>query len=361
MRLLGEAEALARQGVLDVEPNPPVGALLVRDGAIVGRGFHAFYGGPHAEVAAIADAGGRARGATLIVTLEPCSTTGKTPPCTEAIRSAGIARVVFGASDPNPIHAGRAAEALRAAGIEVQGPVHGTAENLIQRFRRHCARTRAWVIAKWAMSVDGKIAAASGASRWITGEAARAEVHALRGRVDAIAVGRRTIDVDNPSLTARPVGTLRAARVVFDRGLSMRRDWRGLGDGGPPVIAVHGSHATADRIGELRALGVRTIAAEDADAGTFVRSALVGLRAAGFQRILVEGGPTLLGSFFDARLVDQVLAFVAPRILGGAGAPSAVAGTGEADPASGIGLVETRFDRVGDDVAIRGFVRDAAD
>ena len=127
------------------------------------------------------------------------------------------------------------------------------------------------------------------------------------------------------------------------------------------MIAVHGSHATADRIGELRALGVRTIAAEDADAGTFVRSALVGLRAAGFQRILVEGGPTLLGSFFDARLVDQVLAFVAPRILGGAGAPSAVAGTGEADPASGIGLVETRFDRVGDDVAIRGFVRDAAD
>ena len=209
---------LARRGEGLVEPNPQVGAVVLdAHGAVVGAGWHERFGGPHAEVMAIASAGAAARGGTLVVTLEPCCHHGKTPPCTDAIIAAGVSRVVIGVEDPFPQVSGGGVAALRRAGIDVEtGVLAEAAARLSAPFRRLVVDGRPWVIAKWAMSLDGRIAAAGGDSRWISGEASRALVHTLRGRVDAIMVGIGTALADDPLLTARPPGPRTALRVVVD-------------------------------------------------------------------------------------------------------------------------------------------------
>ncbi len=352
---LDEAVRLARRGVGEVEPNPPVGAVVVRDGEVVGRGWHARYGGRHAEVAALEDAGERARGATMVVTLEPCSTTGKTPPCVDATLAAGVTRVVVGAIDPNPRHAGRGLSLLRDAGVEVVGPLEDPAsEGLLARFRRHLDSGRAFVIAKWAATLDGRIATRGGESRWISGEESRARVHELRGRVDAIAVGRGTVDADDPSLTARPPGPRAPRRVVFDRSLRLRDDWRALADGGPEVLLVHGPEAPADRRAALADRGA-TLVEVVGDAPSAAAAAVRALRERGVERLLVEGGPTLLGAFLDAEVVDRVAVFVAPKVFGG-DAPGAVGGAGILRIADGPTFEDGGWSVRGADALYEGFV-----
>ncbi|MBI4878303.1 MAG: bifunctional diaminohydroxyphosphoribosylaminopyrimidine deaminase/5-amino-6-(5-phosphoribosylamino)uracil reductase RibD [Planctomycetes bacterium] len=353
-----EAVALAGRGSGEVEPNPLVGALVVRDGRVVGRGHHPYYGGPHAEIVALQEAGDLARGATLYVTLEPCSTSGKTPACTEAVPRAGVRRVVFGVIDPSPRHAGRGLEVLRARGVEVSGPTgQEFVEPLLARFRRHLASARPYVIAKWAMTLDGKVATRSGDSHWISGRQSRALVHRLRGRVDGVLVGRGTVEADDPRLTARRGGPMTAKRIVLDRLLRLPPSWGALHDGGPAVVIIHGQQAPPERREELLRLGAELISAEEQGDAGFLRAALCALRARRVERLLVEAGPRLLGSFVDARCVDQVLVFVGTEVLGGALAPGPVGGTGAQFIGGGLALEGGGWDLSGEDAVFHGFVR----
>lgn len=327
--MLRRACELAERGRYAVDPNPLVGAVLTHGETIVGEGWHERYGAAHAEVNAIAAAGSRARGATLYVSLEPCSTTGKTPPCVESIRSAGIERVIFASSDPNPLHAGHAAPALATAGIAVVGPiVVPGAESLLDRFRTNLSMRRPYVIAKWAMSADGRIATRSNDSQWISNEASRAAVHELRGHVDGVAVGVGTVLADRPQLTARPSGPRSARRIVFDRRLETPLDWAALRDGGPEVVIVAAPEASTTRRLELEALGARMLLLGGGNGEEHLFEALQALWKLGVKRLLLEGGARLHGAFFDARAVDQVAVFLAPLVLGGDQAPAPIGGSG---------------------------------
>lgn len=353
-----QALELARQGIFEVEPNPPVGALVVQDGEIVGRGFHPYYGGPHAEVVALREAGARARGATLVCTLEPCSTWGKTPPCADMLLRSGIRRLVVGCLDPNPAHGGTGLSRLEAAGIAVEGPVlRDRARALIERFARHLRSERPWVVAKWACTADGKIATRSGSSRWITGEEARRRVHRLRARVDAVAVGVGTVLADKPALTAREEGPLRPQRVVFDPELRCPADWSALSDGGPPVVIVCRAGAPRDRRAALEEAGARLLEVAAEEGAPFLREALRRLREErGIGRLLVEGGSGLLGGLFDGGFVDQVECYFAPLVVGGAEAPSAVGGRGRDPIERAWRLEEPRWEQVESDALLRAFV-----
>lgn len=310
------ALVLAARGRGQTSPNPCVGAVVVKDGRIVGEGFHARYGTAHAEVVALGAAGTMAKGATVYVTLEPCSHHGKTPPCTGALLAAGVQRVVYAVGDPNPIAAG-GAEWLRAAGIDVTGDVlRDEASELIAPFL-FAARgaTRPFVSLKLAISIDGAIVDASRARGWLTGEASRRAVHLLRASSDAIAVGIGTVLADDPALTVRDAPAPRVAptRVVFDRGARMpltsalAQSAREI-----PVVLFHAPDASgaADRIAKLSALGV------DCHAVGTLADAMVVLRARGVQQLLVEGGAGLASAFVEAGLVDRLITFQAPVILG---------------------------------------------
>jgi diaminohydroxyphosphoribosylaminopyrimidine deaminase / 5-amino-6-(5-phosphoribosylamino)uracil reductase len=314
--LLRRALGLAEGGWGRVAPNPLVGAVVVREGEVVGEGFHRVYGGSHAEVEALAEAGERARGATLYVTLEPCAHEGRTPPCTEAILRAGIARVVFGSPDPNPAAAGGAA-LLREAGVEVEGGVEADAERRLNAPFHHAyapaGSERPWVALKLALSLDGGVADLEGRSRWITGEEARAEVHRLRAGFDAVAVGAGTAIADDPELTVRGAITPRVApvRVVFDRRLRLPRDGRlARTAAAPPVWVVTSAPGSdPDRRG-LEAEGVRML-----ESGTLAEG-LRQLSAAGIRSLLCEGGAGLASAFLRDAVVDRLYLFYAPLMLG---------------------------------------------
>ena len=271
--ILERALELAERGRGTTHPNPVVGAVVVRDGEVVGEGWHERKGGPHAEIVALAEAGERARGATLYVTMEPCAHHGSTPPCTEALIAAGVAKVVAGSRDPNPEAAG-GFDVLQAAGVEVEDADSFAARVQNEAWRTWVSERRPFVILKLAQTLDGRVAVPG--SRWISGEGSRRRVHELRAQVDAVAVGMGTVRADSPQLSARDVGATRQPRrLAFGRGpteLELRS--------GPPAE-------------ELRALAVE-----------------------GVQSLLLEGGPTIAGAFLRAGLVDKLLLFVSPRIAG---------------------------------------------
>jgi diaminohydroxyphosphoribosylaminopyrimidine deaminase/5-amino-6-(5-phosphoribosylamino)uracil reductase len=318
------AVELAARGRGFVEPNPQVGAVIIRNDVVVGEGWHERFGGPHAEVMALRAAGPRARGATLCVTLEPCCHHGKTPPCTEAIRAAGIARVIIAADDPFPAVDGRGIAALRAAGIEVEcGLLAAEAERLTAPFRMLVTRGRPWVIAKWAMSLDGRLSAAPGQDRWISSAESRGVVHDLRSRIDAIAVGIGTALIDDPLLTARPAagtpaGPRQPLRIVLDRAARLPpssklvRTARDV-----PVLVAVGPEADAARVAALEAAGCEIWRSAAADSPGRTASLLEELGRRRLTNLLVEGGPTLLAGMLAADQVDEVWTFVAPVILGG--------------------------------------------
>ena len=382
---MDRALALAATGLGLTSPNPAVGAVLVRDGLVAGEGAHARAGGPHAEAMALAAAGDRARGATCYVTLEPCAHRGRTPPCADALVAAGVSRAVVACRDPNPLVDGRGLARLRAAGVEVVvGVREAEARALNRGFFCFVTRGRPHVTLKSAMTLDGKIAAFDGESRWITGEAARQEAHRMRRVADAILAGIGTVLRDDPQLTVRlPSGVEwggrpegrdvpgRPADLVEGAPLSADREpWRVIVDSGlriPPgarvlkagtpgrtVVACVGP-APADRAAALRAHAVRVLEVRG-DAGRVdLRALLEALATLGVVAVLAEGGSELGGSLVEAGLVDRVAFFIAPRLLGGRTAPGPVGGAGRALKDT-LSLTAVTCRQIGEDWLVEGDV-----
>jgi diaminohydroxyphosphoribosylaminopyrimidine deaminase/5-amino-6-(5-phosphoribosylamino)uracil reductase len=367
--VMRRAIELARQGEGQVEPNPMVGAVVV-DGALrlIAEGWHEQFGGPHAEVHALRRAGERARGATLFCTLEPCAHQGKTPPCTEAVLAAGVARVVIGSHDPFPQVNGRGVARLRQAGVQVEtGLLDHDVRRLNAPFRKLIQRGQPWVHAKWAMTLDGRIASRTGASQWISNALSRGRVHDLRGRMDAIVVGVGTALADDPLLTARPPGPRTAMRVVVDSHARLPLDSqlvRTAREG--RVLVATTEQAPPARRAALAAEGVEVLVLPAESAAAEPAPGLPGggrvdlpalLSALGARRmtnVLFEGGGGLLGTLHDRRLLDEVHVFIAPRLLGGAAALSPVLGLGVDHPSAGLTLDEPVVEVLDGDVYVRG-------
>jgi len=363
-RFMQDALALARRGLGRTAPNPAVGAVVVRGGEVVGRGWTRPVGGPHAEVVALADAGERATGATLYVTLEPCCHYGLTPPCTDAIVAAGIHRCVVAVADPFPAVNGGGIAHLCLAGVAVAvGVADQAARDLSAGFFTRVRTGRPLVTAKYAMTLDGRIATATGHSRWITGDKARRSVHLMRDRTDAIMVGAGTVVADDPALTTRlPMdqagdgGPHHPLRVVVDgRGssaLSARVFARDL-----PArrLVATTTRAPCEWAASLAEDGVELVTCGDGpsvDLGVLLDE----LGRRGVNTLLVEGGHRLHGSLFDGGLVDRVAAFVAPVLVGGADAPGPVGGRGVESTSAAIQLTGVRVRRLGCDVLVEGAV-----
>jgi diaminohydroxyphosphoribosylaminopyrimidine deaminase / 5-amino-6-(5-phosphoribosylamino)uracil reductase len=331
-RWMARALALAARGRGLTSPNPMVGALVVQDGAVVAERFHERAGGPHAEAAALEAAGSRARGATLYVTLEPCNHVGRTPPCVDAILRAGVRRVVAATRDPNPRVIGGGAAALTAAGIEVDlGCLEGEARELNHAFFTVTAQQRPHVTAKWAMTLDGKIAAHDRRSQWITGEAARREAHRLRSESDAIVTGIGTVLADDPALTVRleRPWPREPYRVVVDGRARLPLDAALLRTGTRArVLVAVGEDAPAARVATLASSGVTVLQCKSRDGRVDVADVCARLFALDVVAVLLEAGGELAGSFLQAGLVDRVAVFVAPKLVGGAAAPTPVGGPG---------------------------------
>lgn len=324
---------LAEHGRGLTSPNPMVGAVLVSaTGEVVGEGFHRAAGRPHAEAEALAGAGARARGATLYATLEPCCHQGRTPPCAGALLEAGVVRVVAALEDPNPLVAGRGVRALRAAGVDVTvGLLAAEAERQNRVFLTAMRQGRPHVTLKVGMSLDGKIADFRGASRWITGEAARRRAHELRAEADAIVVGVGTVLQDDPELTVRltPAWPREPLRVVLDSGGRTPPHARIIGTRNPArALVVTGEQAPSERARALGAAGATVVRGPLRDGRIDLRWLLAELARREVRGILVEGGAEAHASFVEAGLVDRVAVFVAPMLLGGRGAPGVLGGAG---------------------------------
>ena len=356
-QLMRRALTLARLGSGKTSPNPAVGAVLVRGGKIIGEGCHKRAGGPHAEVEAFRKAkGGGAPGGralpvtTLYVTMEPCSTWGKTPPCTDAIIAAGVKRVVVAALDPNPKHNGRGLKILRRARIRVEaGLLAEEATRMNEAFNKWITTGMPFVIAKAAMSLDSKIATRTGDSKWITSEAARREAHKLRAQVDAVMVGANTAIRDNPQLTVRHgVRGRQPLRIVVDargRSPTSAKLFRDTHRKCTLVLTTKLSSPRWRRYLVLR--GIDMVIVKQKKARVDLRAALRILGKRNVTSVLVEGGGELLGSLFDARLVDKVTFFYAPAIIGGREAVTVVAGEGAAKVRKATRLHDCRWRRIG--------------
>lgn len=353
---MARALELAARGEGLVEPNPMVGCVIVSGDEVVGEGFHQRFGGPHAEVAALASAGARAAGGTAYVTLEPCNHQGKTPPCAPALIRAGIRRVVIAQRDPFVKVVGRGIAELEQAGLDVEvGLLEAEARELNAPYLKLVSRAQPWIIAKWAMTLDGKLATKTGDSRWISGEASRAVVHQLRGRVDGIMVGRGTAEADDPLLTARPSGARVAARIILDSEARLKLTSQLVSTARDvPVIVAVSERAPAERREKLVAAGCEVLACSGATHAERLSSLLNALGQRQLTNILVEGGAELLGQLFDAGQVDEVHAFIAPKIIGGQSAPSPLAGEGIDLMARARALVAPRIAPLGSDIYIQG-------
>lgn len=331
------AVELARRGIGRVEPNPPVGCVLVTDGRVVGEGWHQRFGDPHAEVEALRSRNdthaNRETDCTAYVTLEPCCHHGKTPPCTGALLNAGIRRVVIGTPDPFPKVDGGGIVELRRAGVKVSvGCLRTTCEDLIAPFRKLVTTGMPWIIAKWAMTMDGAIATAAGESQWITGEIARAEVHRRRGLLDGILVGHGTLRADDPLLTARPTSTSESPprvptrMVMATQPIDFRRRLFQSPDDGPVCVFIDLAHAEdADR---TKPDHVELVPIERLAAKSGLMSLLRHCGGRGHTRLLIEGGSRVLGAFFDAECVDQCEVYLGNVLFGGDAARRPVGGTG---------------------------------
>ena len=351
---------LAERGAGRVSPNPLVGAVLVdATGAVLAEAFHRRAGEAHAESLALAAAGERARGATLYCTLEPCSHFGRTPPCADAVVAAGIARVVVGHRDPNPVVDGRGLERLRAAGIEVvEGILADDAAALNRAFARHVTTGLPYVTWKVAASLDGRVAAADGSSRWISGEPSRADAHRLRAAADAIVVGSGTVLADDPHLTVRdpayegePV-----LRVVVD-GRGRVTPAHRVFDGAAPTLVATTHRAADDVRAAWRATGADVVEIPDDGAGhPDVAELLAVLGKRDVQGVLLEGGPTLAWAMLAAGRIDRIVLYAAPMLVGGEAAPAILGGAGFRPIADAAHVVIDDVRRIGDDLRVEAHV-----
>jgi len=350
-RFMLRALALAERGRGHTGTNPLVGAVVVRGGRIVGEGWHARWGGPHAEAIALAAARERARGATLYVTLEPCSRLGKTPPCTRMIVQAGVKRVVVAC--PDPLERGRGMAEIRRAGIGTRsGVLAGQARAQNHEWFRRLRTGRPYLILKLATTLDGRIADARRRSKWITSPAARNWTRRLRSRVDAVMVGAGTAVVDNPRLTA-PGRRLGPIRIVVDGRARLSPRAR-LMRGGEVIVAVS-ARAPRRRVGALRAAGARTVVIPGRGTRMPLRAVLQALYAEGVGSILCEGGADLAGGLVAGRLVDRAVIVLAPRLLGGRGSLPSILGP-DSPLARALSLARIRVHRVGPDLIVDGDV-----
>jgi diaminohydroxyphosphoribosylaminopyrimidine deaminase/5-amino-6-(5-phosphoribosylamino)uracil reductase len=361
---------LAALGGNRVSPNPRVGAVIVRDGQVLGEGFHREVGGPHAEVEAIRAAGSHdLKGATIYVSLEPCCHQGRTPPCTDAIREAGIGRVVIAAEDPSEHASGRGLGILRDEGIEVlvaTGEVAALARLQNQPFRKHARTGLPWVLFKSAMSLDGKVATRSGDSKWISGERSRLLVHQWRADSDAIAVGIGTALADDPALTARTGGSdseeladHQPRRVVFDSLARLPLNSRLVDDTtSAPLTVVVSRAAPRAATDALETRGVDVICATGENEPARVRSALGQLGAAGVSSVLLEGGPKLAGAFLDAGEFDEIRLFIAPLVLAGRGARDPIESDGSELVSDAVRALTFTHTPVGEDLLLTARIKE---
>ena len=353
--MMRRALALARKGVGKTAPNPAVGAVVVRDGVIVGEGWHPRAGPPHAEVHALAMAGELARGGDVYVTLEPCSHFGKTPPCADALLAAGVARVFVGMIDPNPLVSGQGVERLRRAGVAVEtGLLAEECRRLNEGFIKHVTTGRPLVVLKSALTLDGKTATASGDSRWVTSPPARRMVHRLRAGLDAVMVGVGTLLADDPELTVRLVKGRSPLRIVVDSDLRTPLSARVLTaprDGGVLVATVCTDGA---RIAALTAAGAEVLVCGSRNGRVDLADLLARLGARGVQSILLEGGETLAGEMLRSGLIDKFLFFFAPKLVGGDG-KGLFAGTGAGLMSQALPLRFGKINRVGGDLLLEAY------
>ena len=350
---------LAQRGEGWVNPNPQVGCVIVRDGRIIGEGWHGCFGGLHAEREALADCARRGedtRGATVYVTLEPCSHTGKQPPCADALIEADVARVVVGSADPNPLVSGQGCERLRRAGITVDEGIH---QEACEAFYASVGAARA----KLAETLDGKVATRTGLSRWITGDEARARVHADRARFAAVMVGVGTVLADDPSLTARPDTTLSSVgkphqplRIVCDTHLRTPLDAQLVQTAREVPTCIVTAQGDGAAFARLQDAGCRMLTVPEHAGHVDLSAAMQALGDAGIDSVIVEGGPQLLGAVFDAQLANRLQAYIAPKIFGGADAPSSVGGRGVEAPTDACTLTAMTLTPLGSDILLEGAI-----
>lgn len=355
---MARALQLALRGAGHTRPNPMVGAVLVKDGRIIGEGWHKQYGGPHAEVNAFASATEDPEGATLYVSLEPCSHYGKTPPCADLIIRKKVARVVAALEDPNPLVSGRGFRKLRANGIRVTvGVLAEEARHINDVFLTYVTRKRPFVLYKAAMSLDGKIACHTGESQWISSEKSREEVQRLRGILSGIMVGAGTVIADNPRLTCRMEEYENPARIIVDGKLRVPLESRIFHEPGRNIILTT-SEASLEKKKALENLGVELIEADSEEPGKVdLKSAMLALGIKGIDGILLEGGPTLAASALEAGIIDAVRFYIAQKIIGGREAPSPFAGTGAAHMNEVVPLTDAVYGTSGDDLWIQAYIQ----
>ncbi len=348
-----EAIELAKKGLGKTSPNPAVGCLIVKNGEIVGRGFHEKAGEDHAEVNALFEAGEKAIGSDMYVTLEPCCHQGKTPPCTDAIIKSGIARVVVAAEDPNQKVCGKGLAELHRAGIRVQpGVLENESKMMNEMYEKFVTTKQPFVIVKAALSADGKLSANDGTSKWITGEEARMAVHKLRSEVDAVIVGIETVFKDNPHLTCRLPEGKNPQRIIVDSTLKIPYDANVFDKEAETIIATT-HNAPINRITALRTRGIRVIVIDGKGAKVDLKMLLKELAADEITSIMIEGGGELIGSAFDAKIVDKVMLFIAPKIIGGSG--TTIGGQGVGSINESIQLEKVEMKQIGEDFLLVGY------
>lgn len=357
-KYMARALQLALRGAGHTRPNPMVGAVLVKDGRIIGEGWYKQYGGPHAEVNAFASATEDPEGATLYVSLEPCSHYGKTPPCADLIIRKKVARVVAALEDPNPLVSGRGFRKLRANGIRVTvGVLAEEARHINDVFLTYVTRKRPFVLYKAAMSLDGKIACHTGESQWISSEKSREEVQRLRGILSGIMVGAGTVIADDPRLTCRMEEYENPARIIVDGKLRVPVESRIFHEPGRNIILTT-SEASPEKKKALENLGVEMIEADSEEPGKVdLKSAMLALGIKGIDGILLEGGPTLAASALEAGIIDAVRFYIAQKIIGGREAPSPFAGTGAAYMNEVVPLTDAVYGTSGDDLWIQAYIQ----
>lgn len=364
-----QAIELAKRGEGSVEPNPMVGCVLVRDGSVIGSGWHQVFGGPHAEINALnsvkltdpsADPGeANTSGTTAYVTLEPCSHSGKTGPCSQALIDAEISRVVIACPDPNPLVCGNGVAPLRAAGIEVvTGVLAAESQQVLAPYLKLMQTKRPWVIAKWAMTLDGKIATASGDSKWISSQQSRTIVHQIRGRVDGVMVGIETAIADDPMLNARPAGLRVATRIVVDSTarIPIESNLVQTANQFPTLIAV-GPNAEEGKTEQLQTSGCEVFASATSDSNKRLIELLEYLGSLGMTNVLVEGGGQMLGSLNDLEQIDEIHTFIGPKLIGGSRALSPIGGNGAGLVHDSKPVKIVQIEQIGEDVYLVGRIK----